>query len=146
MLDGLAVAIRRDRQESVIREVSQTIVKIITDAVVPASLHRAITEQMALTRNTPLKKDVYRFVRWLRQYAIPHERFVGYDEELEPPQKPDLLKPPGSKDLGVRRIPRGDAKPLAPAPNASAIGAPNNGCLKCESTSHRVRECPGVTP
>ncbi|ETV75450.1 hypothetical protein H257_10291 [Aphanomyces astaci] len=123
MLDGLAVAIRRDRQESVIREVSQTIVKIITDAVVPASLHRAITEQMALTRNTPLKKDVYRFVRWLRQYAIPHERFVGYDEELEPPQKPDLLKPPGSKDLGVRRIPRGDAKPLAPAPNASAIEA-----------------------
>ncbi|RHX98595.1 hypothetical protein DYB36_014270 [Aphanomyces astaci] len=49
MLDGLAVAIRRDRQESVIREVSQAIVKIITDAVVPASLHRAITEQMALT-------------------------------------------------------------------------------------------------
>ncbi|RHY62703.1 hypothetical protein DYB38_009101, partial [Aphanomyces astaci] len=33
MLDGLAAAIRRDRQEWVIREESQAIVKIITDAV-----------------------------------------------------------------------------------------------------------------
>ncbi|RHY80827.1 hypothetical protein DYB31_014356 [Aphanomyces astaci] len=57
MLDGLAAAIRRDRQEWVIREESQAIVKIITDAVKPASLHRAVTEQMALTRNKPLKKD-----------------------------------------------------------------------------------------
>ncbi|RHZ31500.1 hypothetical protein DYB26_010562 [Aphanomyces astaci] len=24
--------------------------------------------------------------------------------------------------------------------------APNNRCLKCTSTSHRVRECPGITP
>ncbi|RHY12787.1 hypothetical protein DYB36_012001 [Aphanomyces astaci] len=97
MLDGLAAAIRRDRQEWVIREESQAIVKIITDAVKPASLHRAVTEQMALTRNKPLKKDVYRFVRWLREYAIGHERFVGYEEELKPPARPDLPKPPGSK-------------------------------------------------
>ncbi|RLO13245.1 hypothetical protein DYB28_013922, partial [Aphanomyces astaci] len=61
MLDGLAAAIRRDRQEWVIQEESQAIVKIITAK--PASLHRAVTEQMALTRNKPLKKDVYRFVR-----------------------------------------------------------------------------------
>ncbi|RHZ04943.1 hypothetical protein DYB26_016496 [Aphanomyces astaci] len=67
MLDGLAAAIRRDRQEWVIREVSQAIVKIITAAVKPASLHHAVTEQMALTRNKLLKKDVYRFVRWLRE-------------------------------------------------------------------------------
>ncbi|RHZ39927.1 hypothetical protein DYB26_013500, partial [Aphanomyces astaci] len=61
MLDGLAAAIRRDRQEWVIREESQAIVKIITDAVKPASLHLTVTEQMALTRNKPLKKDLYRF-------------------------------------------------------------------------------------
>ncbi|KAF0774954.1 hypothetical protein AaE_001346, partial [Aphanomyces astaci] len=97
MLDGLAAAIRRDRQEWVIREESQAIVKIITDAVKPASLHRAVTEQMALTRSKPLKKDVYRFVRWLREYAIGHERFVGYEEELKPPARPDLPKPPGPK-------------------------------------------------
>ncbi|KAF0710363.1 hypothetical protein AaE_012559 [Aphanomyces astaci] len=146
MLDGLAAAIRRDRQEWVIREESQAIVKIITDAVKPASLHRAVTEQMALTRNKPLKKDVYRFVRWMREYAIGHERFVGYKEELMPPPRPDLLKPPGSKVLGGPRVPRADAKPLTPVPNAPSIGAPNNGYLKCKSTSHRVRECPRITP
>ncbi|RHZ04204.1 hypothetical protein DYB31_012995, partial [Aphanomyces astaci] len=121
MLDGLAAAIRRDRQEWVIREESQAIVKIITDAVKPASLHRAVTEHMALTRNKPLKKDEYRFVRWLQEYAIGHERFVGYEEELKPPAKPDLPKPPGSKALGGPRGPRGDTKPLTPIPNAPAI-------------------------
>ncbi|RHZ00280.1 hypothetical protein DYB35_013337, partial [Aphanomyces astaci] len=64
MLDGLAAAIRRDRQELVIKEESPAIVKIITDAVKPVSLHRAVAEQMALTRNKTLKKDVYRFVRY----------------------------------------------------------------------------------
>ncbi|RHZ23182.1 hypothetical protein DYB37_008386 [Aphanomyces astaci] len=39
MLDGLVAAIRRDRQEWVIREENQAIVKIITDAIKPASLH-----------------------------------------------------------------------------------------------------------
>ncbi|ETV78978.1 hypothetical protein H257_07762 [Aphanomyces astaci] len=146
MLDGLAAAIRRDRQEWVIREESQAIVKIITDAIKTASLRRSVTEQMALMRNKPLKKDVYRFVGWLREYAIGHERFVGYEEELKPPTRIDLPKPPGSKVLGGPRDPRGDTKPLTPIPNAPAIGAPNNGCLKCKSTSHRVRECPGITP
>ncbi|RLO09380.1 hypothetical protein DYB28_007767 [Aphanomyces astaci] len=101
---------------------------------------------MALTRNKPLKKDVYRFVRWLREYAIEHERIVGYEEELKPPARPDLPKPPGYKVLGGPRGPWGVAKPLTPVPNAPAIGAPNNGCLKCKSTSHRVQECPGINP
>ncbi|RQM29399.1 hypothetical protein B5M09_012827, partial [Aphanomyces astaci] len=57
MLDGLAAAIRRDRREWVIKEESPAIVKIITDAVKPVSLYRAVTEQMALTRNKPLKKE-----------------------------------------------------------------------------------------
>ncbi|RHY82846.1 hypothetical protein DYB35_013912, partial [Aphanomyces astaci] len=144
MLDGLAAAIRRDYQEWVIREESQAIVKIITDAV--SLRHRAVTEQMALMRSKPFKKDVYRFVRWLREYAIGHERFVGYDEELKSPPRPDLLKPHGSKVLGGPGVPRGDAKPLTPVPNAPAIGASNNGCQKCKSTSHQVRECPGITP
>ncbi|RHY99873.1 hypothetical protein DYB35_012119 [Aphanomyces astaci] len=51
MLDGLATAIPRDRQEWVIQEESQAIVKIITDAVKPASLYRAVTQHVALMRN-----------------------------------------------------------------------------------------------
>ncbi|ETV90606.1 hypothetical protein H310_14642 [Aphanomyces invadans] len=65
MLDGLAAAIRRDRQEWVIKEESQAIVKIIQDAIKPASLNRAVAEQMVLSRNKPLKKDVRERRRFL---------------------------------------------------------------------------------
>ncbi|RHZ07541.1 hypothetical protein DYB26_014959, partial [Aphanomyces astaci] len=146
MLDGLAAAIRRDRQEWVIKEESPAIVKIITDAVKPVSLHRAVTEQMALTRNKPLKKDVYRFVRWLREYAIGHERFVGYEEDTKPAAKPD---PPKTNQGGThgRRTAPTQSTPLAPAttPQAPPGLTSAKGCLKCKSTSHRVRECLGIT-
>ncbi|RHY06656.1 hypothetical protein DYB26_004778 [Aphanomyces astaci] len=58
MLDGVAAAIRRDRQEWVIREESQAIVKIITDAVKPCC-YRAD----GVDAKQPLKNDVYRFTR-----------------------------------------------------------------------------------
>ncbi|RHY19154.1 hypothetical protein DYB32_010277 [Aphanomyces invadans] len=51
------------RQEWVVKEESQAIVKIIQDAIKSASLYRVVAEQIALPRNKPLKKDVYRFVR-----------------------------------------------------------------------------------
>ncbi|RLO01925.1 hypothetical protein DYB28_011850, partial [Aphanomyces astaci] len=144
----MAAALRRDRQEWVIREESAAIVKIITEAVKPVSLHRAVTEQMALTRNKPLKKDVYRFVRWLREFAIGHERFVGYEEEAKPAGKPDLPRmPQGSgqtfRPASVQAPPR-----AAPAPSTSqapSSSTPGSGCLKCKSTTHKVRECPGIT-
>ncbi|RQM20158.1 hypothetical protein B5M09_010819 [Aphanomyces astaci] len=148
ILDGLAAAIRRDRQEWVIKEESRAIVKIITDAVKSVSLHRAVTEQMALTRNKPLKKDVYRFVRWLREYAIGHERFVGYEEDTKPAAKPD---PPKTNQGGTHglRTPPTQSTPRAPAtattPQASPGLTSANSCLKFKSTSHRVRECPGIT-
>ncbi|ETV95442.1 hypothetical protein H310_11312 [Aphanomyces invadans] len=52
------------RQEWVVKEESQAIVKIIQDAIKSASLYRVVAEQIALPRNKPLKKDVYRFVHW----------------------------------------------------------------------------------
>ncbi|RHY89814.1 hypothetical protein DYB35_009434, partial [Aphanomyces astaci] len=148
MFDGLAAAIRRDRREWVIKEESPAIVTIITAAVKPVSLHRAVTEQMALTRNKPLKKDVYRFVRWLREYAIGHERFVGYEEDTKPAAKPD---PPKTNQGGThgRRTAPTQSTPLAPATATTPQAPPGltsaKGCLKCKSTSHRVRECPGIT-
>ncbi|RLO05273.1 hypothetical protein DYB28_006994 [Aphanomyces astaci] len=146
MLDGLAAAIRRDCQEWVIKEESPAIVKIITDAVKSVSLHRAVTEQMALKRNKPLKKD--RFVRWLREYAIGHERFVGYEEDTKPAAKPDPPKTNQGGTHGLRTAPT-RSTPRAPATATTPQAPPGltsaNGCLKCKSTSHRVRKCPGIT-
>ncbi|RHY56318.1 hypothetical protein DYB34_012740, partial [Aphanomyces astaci] len=148
MLDGLAAAIRRDWQEWVIKEESPAIVKIITDAVKPVSLHRAVTEQMALKRNKPLKKDVYRFVRWLREYAIGHELFVGYEEDTKPAAKPDPPKMNQGGTHGLRTAPT-RSTPRTPVTATTPQAPPGltsaNGCLKCKSTSHRVRKCPGIT-
>ncbi|RHZ29405.1 hypothetical protein DYB37_011994 [Aphanomyces astaci] len=103
---------------------------------------------MALTRNKPLKKDVYRFVRWLREFAIGHERFVGYEEEAKPAGKPDPPRmPQGSgqtfRPASVQAPPR--AAPAPSTPQASTSSTPGSGCLKCKSTTHKVRECPGIT-
>ncbi|RHY82232.1 hypothetical protein DYB31_013759, partial [Aphanomyces astaci] len=87
MLDGLAAAIRRDRQELVIQEESRQA------CVATPCCYRAD----GVDAKQAFEEDVYRFVRWLREYAIGHERFVGYEEELKPPARPDLPKPPGSK-------------------------------------------------
>ncbi|RHY25900.1 hypothetical protein DYB32_008019 [Aphanomyces invadans] len=147
MLDGLAAAIRRDRQEWVIKEERQAIVNIIQDAIKPASLNRAVAEKMVLSRNKPLKKDVYRFVRWLREFAIGHERFVGFEEESKPVVKSEAPK----VSLGGAKQPPAAAQPPPKAPVAAppADVPPGrrfgSGCLKCNSTSHRVRECPGIT-
>ncbi|CAK4606488.1 unnamed protein product, partial [Aphanomyces euteiches] len=145
MLDGMSAAIRRDRQEWVLREESPAIVKIITAAIKPASLQRAVTEQMDLSRNKPLKKDVYRFVRWLREYAIGHERFVGYEEEK--PVAKQAVKFESGKTARVRvenKPTSSQPQKVAFAPGASARASPM-GCLKCKSPDHRVRDCPDVT-
>ncbi|RHZ33478.1 hypothetical protein DYB26_007520, partial [Aphanomyces astaci] len=119
--------------------------RVKASAVKLVSLHRAVTEQMALTRNKPLKKDVYRFVRWLREFAIGHERFVGYEEETKPAGKPDPPRmPQGSgqtfRPASAQAPPRAAPAPFTPqAPTSSTPG------LKCKSTTHKVRECPGIT-
>ncbi|CAK4427774.1 unnamed protein product, partial [Aphanomyces euteiches] len=143
--DGMSAAIRRDRQEWVLREESPAIVKIITAAIKPASLQRAVTEQMDLSRNKPLKKDVYRFVRWLREYAVGHERFVGYEEEK--PVAKQAVKFESGKTARARvenKPTSSQPQKVAFAPGASARASPM-GCLKCKSPDHRVRDCPDVT-
>ncbi|CAK4421970.1 unnamed protein product, partial [Aphanomyces euteiches] len=47
-----------------------------------------INQTNALTANGPLKKDAFRFVRWLREFAIFHERYVGDGEQIYKPAQP----------------------------------------------------------
>ncbi|CAK4696066.1 unnamed protein product, partial [Aphanomyces euteiches] len=139
MLDGMSAAIRRDRQEWVLREESPGIVKIITAAIKPASLQRAVTEQMDLSRNKLLKKDVCRFVRWLREYAIGHERFVGYEEE-KPVAKQVKFESGKAARVRVENKPASSQpQKVAFAPGASARASPM-GCLKCVHGANAVAD------
>ncbi|KAF0735460.1 hypothetical protein Ae201684P_022348 [Aphanomyces euteiches] len=136
MLDGMSAVIRRDRQDWVLREESPGIVKIITAAIKPASLQRAVTEQMDMSRNKPLK-DVCRFVRWLREYAIGHERFVEYEEE-KPVAKQVKFESGKAARVRVENKPASSQpQKVAFAPGASARASPM-GCLKCVHGANAV--------
>ncbi|RHY30514.1 hypothetical protein DYB32_004249 [Aphanomyces invadans] len=91
------------------------VVGIITKAIKPASLQVAVTKQLQLQRNKVLKADVFRFIKWLRQFAAGYQLYGGVDEE----------KPAKAPEVGFER--------------------PKVKCLKCQSTEHRVREHPGIT-
>ncbi|KAG9399883.1 hypothetical protein AC1031_011304 [Aphanomyces cochlioides] len=149
MLDNMSTALRRDRQEWILREEGAAVVKIITDAIKPASLHRAVTEQMALSRNKPLKKDMYRFVMWLREYAIGQERYVGYEDE-KPASKPvvrfESAKSTRSRS-GDHPITRSASPPTQRTTFVPSVPAQGSkmGCLKFKSPDHMVRDCPDVT-
>ncbi|KAG9400934.1 hypothetical protein AC1031_009656 [Aphanomyces cochlioides] len=148
MLDNMSAALRSDRQEWILREESAVVVKIITDAIKPASLYRAVTEQTELTRNKPLKKDVHRFVRWLREYAIGHERYVGYEEDKPAAKstvKFESAKPSRARGDNVKTYKPASVQLSTQAAGTPVRSTPAAGCLKCKSPDHRVRDCPDVT-
>ncbi|KAG9401136.1 hypothetical protein AC1031_009891 [Aphanomyces cochlioides] len=148
MLDNMSAALRSDRQEWILREESAAVVKIITDAIKPASLHRAVTEQMELTRNKPLKKDVHRFVGWLREYAIGHERYVGYEEDKPAAKstvKFESAKPSRARGDNVKTYRPASVQPSTQAAGTPVRSTPAADCLKCKSPDHWVRDCPDVT-
>ncbi|CAK4073410.1 unnamed protein product [Aphanomyces euteiches] len=86
---------------------------------------------MILTRNKPLKKDAFRFVRWLREFAIFHERYVGDGEQIYKPAQP-------KKHMNIRGAVAAKAAVAPATPVAVPVdhNAPGRACLKCRSPDH----------
>ncbi|RHZ00375.1 hypothetical protein DYB31_015275 [Aphanomyces astaci] len=154
MLDNLMKTLEADGQEWVLHQEGKLVVGIITKAIKPAPLQLAVTKQLQLQRNKVLKSDVFRYVKWLRQFAIGYQLYGGMDEErpskapAEEPRKensrprlrfspvPEEKRPSGASVAPPTwRADRRDEPPERPKPK----------CLKCQSTAHRVREHPGIT-
>ncbi|CAK4355016.1 unnamed protein product [Aphanomyces euteiches] len=134
MLDGMYAAVRCDRQDWILHEEGQLVVKIIMDAIKPPSFQRAVISQMILTRNKPLKKDAFRFVRWLREFAIFHERYVGDGEQIYKPAQP-------KKHMNIRGAVAAKAAVAPATPVAVPVdhNAPGRACLKCQEASGLLR-------
>ncbi|RHY25804.1 hypothetical protein DYB32_008084, partial [Aphanomyces invadans] len=126
MLEGLMKTIELNNQEWVLREEGKMMVCIIVDAIKPAGLQEAVKEEIAMHRNKTLRTDVFKFVRWLREYATTYQMFVKLRPE-------DLNPSKGNKpNTGAERACGGSPK-TSPAPSrgAPASGAtPRGGCLK----------------
>ncbi|RHZ33110.1 hypothetical protein DYB37_012932, partial [Aphanomyces astaci] len=124
-LDNLMKTLEADGQEWVIYQEGKLVVGIITKAIKPAPLQLAVTKQLQLHRNKVLKSDVFRYVKWLRQFAIGYQLPV---REEKRPSGASVVPPTWRAD-------KRDEPSERPKPK----------CLKCQSTAHRVREHPGIT-
>ncbi|CAK5217766.1 unnamed protein product, partial [Aphanomyces euteiches] len=119
MLDNLMKALEADGQEWVLHQEAKMVVGLITKAIQP-----------------PLKADVVRFVKWLRQYATGYQLYGGMDND----------KPAKPADEEMKRVtPRGGKA----RGKENASGAESSGLceetLKCGSNDHLVRDHPGIT-
>ncbi|ETV90145.1 hypothetical protein H310_15021 [Aphanomyces invadans] len=126
MLEGLMKTIELNNQEWVLREEGKMMVCIIVDAIKPAGLQEAVKEEIAMHRNKTLRTDVFKFVRWLREYATTYQMFV----KLRPQ---DLNPSKGNKPNTGAVCACGGSPKTSPAPSRGApvSGAtPRGGCLK----------------
>jgi hypothetical protein len=159
MLDGLMRALEEDNQEWLLYQEGKMVVDVITKAIKPEPLQKAVQMQLQLQRNKPLKSDVFRFVRWLRQFAAGFQVYVGLEEETPKPPKnrtPDPLpknqgerskdgKSGGGSGSGKGK-PDNPAKPPAGPDAADATKKKRLGCLKCGDENHKVADCPKAAP
>ncbi|ETV94920.1 hypothetical protein H310_11566 [Aphanomyces invadans] len=117
------------------------VVGIITKAIKPASLQVAVTKQLQLQRNKVLKADVFRFIKWLRQFAAGYQLYGGVDEE-KPAKAPVEARPRSEQ----RQSSRGYSRIHGSNDNKPNVAPTVHGALKTDKGSwHRVREHPGIT-
>ncbi|RHY85831.1 hypothetical protein DYB35_013903, partial [Aphanomyces astaci] len=91
MLDNLMIALEADGQEWVLHQEGKLVVGIISKAIKPAPLQLTMTKQLQLQRNKVFKSEEFRYVKWLRQFAIGYQLYGGMDEEK--PSKPPAEEP-----------------------------------------------------
>ncbi|RHY16724.1 hypothetical protein DYB32_010616, partial [Aphanomyces invadans] len=150
MLDDLVRVLEQDHQEWVLHQEGNFFVEIMTKAIKPETLKAAVQEQ--LQRNKGLKSDIFRYVKWLREFSAGFQLYVGLDEELktddtcatsrrlqdgqleERPCKPNGADKSRGRPYGPEKG-REDYKPRKKL-----------GCLKCGDKSHYVADCPAATP
>ncbi len=152
MLDGLMRALEEDNQEWLLYQEGKMVVDVITKAIKPEPLQKTVQKQLQLQRKKPLKSDVFRFLRWLRQFAAGFQVYVGLEEETPKPPKnrtPDpLLKNQGKRSKDGKSgggsgsgkgKPDNPTKPPAGPDAADATKKKRLGCLKCGDETTRLR-------
>ncbi|RHZ41623.1 hypothetical protein DYB31_010929, partial [Aphanomyces astaci] len=91
MLHSLMKTLAVDGQDWVLHQEGKLVVGIITKVIQPAPLQLAVTKQLQLQRNKVLKSDVFRYIKWLRQFTIGYQLYSGMDKEK--PSKPPADEP-----------------------------------------------------
>ncbi|RHY91836.1 hypothetical protein DYB26_010440 [Aphanomyces astaci] len=154
MLHSLMKTLAVDGQDWVLHQEGKLVVGIITKVIQPAPLQLAVTKQLQLQRNKVLKSDVFRYIKWLRQFTIGYQLYSGMDKEK--PSKPPADEPrkensrPRPRFSPVREEKRPSGASVAPPTwladkRDEPPEQPKPKFPKCQSMAHRVREHPGIT-
>ncbi|KAF0699579.1 Aste57867_9867 [Aphanomyces stellatus] len=170
MLDELMRVLEQDYQEWVLHQESKMVVDVMTKAIKREALKSAVQKQLQLQRNKGLKSEVFRFVKWLRQFAAGFQLYVGLDEVPTPSPHAGAAKadnPKGGRDKpdgsdNGRGKPGGGGKGDGggkPADKSQGSEKPDAGgakddqgvkkklgYLKCGDRGHRVADCPNAGP
>ncbi|CAK4599998.1 unnamed protein product [Aphanomyces euteiches] len=132
MLDNLMKALEADGQEWVLHQEAKMVVGLITKAIQP-----------------PLKADVVRFVKWLRQYATGYQLYGGMDNDKPAKPADEEMKcatPRGGKARGKENASgAGEERAEGAKKPAGDAKKPAMTCLKCGSNDHLVRDHPDIT-
>ncbi|RHY22096.1 hypothetical protein DYB32_009616 [Aphanomyces invadans] len=146
MLDDLMRVLEQDHQEWVLHQEGKIVVEIMTKAIKPEALKTAVQKQLQLQRNKGLKSDVFRYVKWLRQFSAGFQLYVGLDEVMAPaPQtgasKTDSLKSGRGKPDGADKN-RG--KPDAADKSRGRPDGPEKGRGRFDGNGRADGRAPGV--
>ncbi|RHY27737.1 hypothetical protein DYB32_006564 [Aphanomyces invadans] len=152
MHEYLVKVLEVDNQEWILQQEVKLVVSIITNAIKPAPLQVAVTKQLQLQWNMVIKADVFRYVKWLRQFTVSYQLDGGIDEEKQQKSVVEVLPKDYMKPRSRRNQERGEKKPngaqAAPsADRAEKVASQERTkvkCLKYQSNSHRVRNHLGL--
>ncbi|KAF0687533.1 Aste57867_20724 [Aphanomyces stellatus] len=171
MLDELWRVLEQDHQEWVLHQEGKMVVDVMTNAIKAEALKSAVQKQLQLQRNKGLKSDVFRFVKWLRQFAAGYQLYVGLDEAAQPAPQVGAVKTDnpkggrgdgrgtgkgggkvdgagGKNDVGGKADKKAQGADKSDAGSAKEGAKANKkvGCLKCGDMGHRVADCPKAAP
>ncbi|ETV93807.1 hypothetical protein H310_12370 [Aphanomyces invadans] len=115
MIEDMMKVIEKNNEEWVLKAEAKMMVVLITDAIRPAGLKEMVKEVLGETHNKDLKKNMYDFVQWLREYATSYQRFVSLrPEDINPTKTP-------KGNAGAVRTGGGGSNKDHPVPEASDL-------------------------
>lgn len=159
MIDDMEIILVKHNMDKVIRDKEpKKLVKYMTAALEPPGFRQAVEKKLSQEQFKSYRKDAVKFAKWVREMLkgyIVWETLIGTpssSSSSKPPAKTPAPAAPGVSK-GHPSGGGGGKKPPAkgkPTGDTAASGKPEDKkkrsfpCLKCDSTEHRVRQCPQV--
>ncbi|KAG2502407.1 hypothetical protein JM18_009814 [Phytophthora kernoviae] len=131
--------LEQENMEWMVQGELKKVVNYLIGALAPEQFQRMIKNEMAREANKPLYKDVAGFIKWLRTGCKEYLRW-------EPANTKKQQTETSREKLGSARQPNSKGATEKPNTSRGSGATRKRTCLKCNSSYHRVKDCPKVKP